>query len=409
MGVAGLVCPARYRTRFESELKHYFGVKHAFVVDSGKAALTTILRGLQAHSDRRKVIIPAYTCFSVPSAVIRAGLEVILCDVDPYTLDFKLADLHQAVDRGVLAIVAPHLLGQPADIETIKKIGRSVGACVIEDAAQAMGGIHQNRTLGTQGDVGFFSFGRGKNVSAGSGGVIVTNNDQIAESVMKVYSELSTESTMAAFINLLSVAATMIFLNPRLYWLPAGLPFLGLGETKFSMDFPVCRMGGTRAGLLWSWRKRLETSNAIRADLARQLIRGLLRSISSVQPARGEEVTYLRLPIIMPTHEDKVALCEVAKQTGMGVSSLYPSAISEIPELKAAFSQNAFPGAKILAERLVTLPVHPLVSQGDVERIKDSVSRHLRDSPGSPLIKEQPMAGTTTNPSGVLQEHSTSK
>ena len=116
-GMAGLLCPDRTRARLESELKSYFGVRHIFLLTSGKAALAMILNGLKAGSSRCQVIIPAYTCYSVPSAVHKAGLEVVLCDVDPHSLDFDPAGLRAVVGENTLAIVAPHLFGQPADLK----------------------------------------------------------------------------------------------------------------------------------------------------------------------------------------------------------------------------------------------------------------------------------------------------
>ena len=79
--------------RFESELKEYFGVKHCFLVSSGKAALTLILQALKdMHPERNEVLIPAFTCYSVPSAIVRAGLKVRLCDIKPDTIDFDQLD-----------------------------------------------------------------------------------------------------------------------------------------------------------------------------------------------------------------------------------------------------------------------------------------------------------------------------
>jgi perosamine synthetase len=73
----------KHRARLIQELKIKYSAREVFLLSSGKAALTLILKALAAGSERRRVIIPAYTCFSVPSAVVKAGLEVVLCDVEP--------------------------------------------------------------------------------------------------------------------------------------------------------------------------------------------------------------------------------------------------------------------------------------------------------------------------------------
>ena len=75
----------KQRARLVRELKAHYAVRAVFLVSSGKAALAVILKALAGVRRRRRVIIPAYTCFSVPSSVVKAGLDVVLCDVDPET------------------------------------------------------------------------------------------------------------------------------------------------------------------------------------------------------------------------------------------------------------------------------------------------------------------------------------
>jgi dTDP-4-amino-4,6-dideoxygalactose transaminase len=386
-GLSGLIDGSAAKRKLERELKNYFGVKHAFLFTSGKAALTTILNALKAESSRRQVIIPAYTCFSVPSSVVKAGLELALCDVDSQTLDYDPIRLKETIGRETLAIVMPHLLGRPADIAVIRKSAREAGAFVIEDAAQAMGGKQQGQWLGTQGDVGFFSLGRGKNISAGSGGVIVTNSDRLGETVRRVYEKLPSESVMSAILNFLTVTATTLLIHPNMYWLPAGLPFLGLGGTRFHTDFPIRRMDGIRAGLLASWRNRLEQSNKHRVHMADRVLKKLPRHPHVVWPNHLDMGSPLRLPLLMPTIEGKVSLCSLSDAKGLGISPLYPATISKVPELRPLLKSTQFMGAQTLVDRLVTLPVHRFVSETDIDRIVKAISNTL---PGRGIIPTNP-------------------
>jgi dTDP-4-amino-4,6-dideoxygalactose transaminase len=121
---------------------------------------------------------------------VRAGAQVVLCDVDPHTLDYDFDQLQRIVDHETLCIVSPHLLGQTADIRRTKSIAKPFGVPVIEDAAQAMGRKTKEGCVGTLGDVGFFSLGRGKNVTAGSGGVIVTSSNDFADKLAKIYADI---------------------------------------------------------------------------------------------------------------------------------------------------------------------------------------------------------------------------
>jgi|CXWL01.1.fsa_nt_gi dTDP-4-amino-4,6-dideoxygalactose transaminase len=391
----GLVRGRRYRAGVEAEMKRYFGVKHLYLLSSGKAALTIILRALAAQSPRRKVVIPAYTCFSVPSAIVRAGCQVVLCDVDPHTLDFDFANLQSVVDADTLCIVSPHLLGQVSDIQRVQALARPYQVPVIEDAAQVMGARSKGRLFGTQGDIGMFSLGRGKNVTAGSGGVILTNSEDLARQLAIVYQDIPESSVASRIVNVMIVGAMKLLIHPRAYWLPAGLPFLGIGETTFDRDFPICRLDGARAGLLATWRQRLEQSSAIRARRAQQYFDYRSHELDGLEPGRIEEAAYLRVPVIMPTAEKKRALCALGAKEGLGLSPLYPTPISQIPELKSLLPNDSFPGSQILADRLVTLPVHQYVEESDISRICTAIRTLVN---GMPSGQDSPACASGPGP-----------
>jgi len=368
-GLAGLIVTGRYTKEIEAEVKEYFGVKHVFLVSSGKAALALILVALKSLMPRQEVLIPAYTCFSVPSAIIKADLKVSLCDIDSNTLDFDYAMLKQTLTHRTLAVVPTHLLGLPSDVDRVKDICREKGAYVVEDAAQAMGGRSRGKMLGTIGDVGFFSLGRGKNITCGSGGIILTNSDTIAKAVRNEYAKLGNETFFKTMMNLIGVMGMGLLINPRFYWLPAALPFLKLGETKFFRDFSMCRLNSSGAGLLLHWKERLEQSNSARCAMSGEFIHQLASPFKVIQSWPWEQTPYLRLPVMAESKKAKAAFCSLSKKHGIGVSSLYPSGIHAISELQERLEKADFPTASVVAERLLTLPVHHLVKESDRKKI----------------------------------------
>jgi perosamine synthetase len=98
--VAGLFSADRAIAALEEEISRDFGVRHVFLLESGKAALALTLRALRAAQSapaRHQVVVPAYTCFSVPAAVLAAGLSPVVCDIDPATFDFDHAQLETAL------------------------------------------------------------------------------------------------------------------------------------------------------------------------------------------------------------------------------------------------------------------------------------------------------------------------
>jgi len=372
-----LRAPFRGQRAFEDltkEFQNYFGVKHLFWVTSGKAALTVILLGLSRLSSRRKVLIPAYTCFSVPSSIIKAGLEVALCDVDPETLDFDMTALQGVLNHDVLAVVPTHLFGSSADVAQTARYAKAKQTYVIEDVAQALGGMKAGKPLGTTGDVGFLSFGRGKNLTCGSGGLILTNSDHLADAIRAEYERLGTESLAGAVRNWLEVALMHVLIRPSTYWFPCGLPFLKLGETKFYHDFPTVRMDRIRAEFLANWRTRLSRITLSRSDITSRLVRSLNESVPHLIFPRSEYGSvHLRLPVLMKSSEQKRRLCALSKQRGLGISPCYPAPVQDIPELQSTLRGIDAMGASMLAECLVTLPTHGYVTDRDVRRIVAAV------------------------------------
>lgn len=363
-GFLGLFAGERVLEQREAELRQYFGVKHVFLLSSGKAALTVILRALKRLCpDRDEVLIPAYTCFSVPSAIVRAGLKVALCDIDPATFDFDDRLLKGAINDRTLCVVPDHLFGIPANMDRITALCRTKGVLIVEDASQAMGGRYHNQWLGTLGDVGFFSLGRGKNLTCGSGGIIITNLDSYAKRISEEYECLEHPSLIESFKEFVKVVLLTIFIKPSLYWLPAGLPFLKLGETIFYRDFPIKRLSDMQAGLLRDWQNRLYELNEARRNVAVFFINALgLKD-------RTTNITYLRLPIVTLNNELRDKLFYFSQANGLGVVTMYPTPIHEIEELKAQFRLASYPSSKEVSKRLLTIPTHQFIKKSDREKI----------------------------------------
>ena len=363
-GLAGVFSGKRSIQEIETEMKAYFGVRHVFLVSSGKAALTLILLGLRSLSPKKEALIPAYTCFSVPSAIRKAGLKVALCDIDPSTLDFDFKLLEDAIGEDTLCVIHGHLFGVPSDVDRIRSLCRARGTFVVEDAAQAMGGVYKGKMLGTLGDVGFFSLGRGKNITCGSGGVIVTNSGRIADAIARHYSTLQEPGLADALKEFFGLMLMALFIQPSLYWIPAGLPFLKLGETRFYTDFPVKRLSGLKGGLLRNWQNHLAQANHTRAETGVYFGKRL-----RLKPMREGPLSYLRMPVLMDSREERDRIYRLSQKRGLGISLMYPTPVNEIEEIKGTFDGKRFPSAKETAERLLALPTHHFVSGKDRERI----------------------------------------
>ena len=399
-GIAGICVRGRSLETFTAEMRGFFGVRHLFPVSSGKAAFSIILQSLKSLSPRTRVLIPAYTCFSVPSAIMKCGLDIVLCDIDPTTLDFNFSHLETLLDDRTLCVVPTHLFGIPSDLDRVMGLAKRVGAFTVEDAAQAMGGTYKGRPIGSVADAGFFSLGRGKNITCGSGGIVLTSQETIASVLRREYQDLPAEPLGHALRSLASLAAMWLFIRPSLYWFPSSLPFLRLGETFFCPQFPEWKPGRAKASLLSRWRQRLERSNRIRCRIAQTLSDRLRLNLQPGSSESSITPIHLRLPFLLETSEDKRELCRISRRQGLGISPMYPTAIDAIPALAGRFTGNRYPGAAAVADRLVTLPVHHLVNHRDLERIVQATKAFAGSVPGAFPGLVHPPAAATWDPSG---------
>lgn len=375
----GIFFGQNYLKKIEEEMKEYFGVKYVFFVSSGKAALFLILRALKKQSSKKnQVIIPAYTCFSVPSAVVKAGLKVAICDINNSTFSFDYDLLKKSINDDTLCVVQNHLFGIPSDTESISILCREKGIFVIEDAAQAMGCTYKNKMLGTNGDVGFFSLGRGKNITCGSGGIIVTNSEETANTLKVLIDSIPSPGIIETLKEFIQAIALSLFIHPSLYWFPEGLPFLKLGETHFYKDFSVKKLSGMQAGLLRGWQKQMEVSNIIRRKNAEYLIKKLE---SHIIHKLKVGINYLRLPLIIKNNSKIEGTHFLENNRELGIRQMYPTPINEIESIKSQFNAKTFPVAKKVSENLLTLPTHQLLKKRDMDKILESVMSKLRGEP----------------------------
>ncbi len=373
-GLRGWFRGERAVREMEESFRSFFGVRHCFAVSSGTAALTLILAALKEKRPRRtEVLIPAYTCYSVPSAIVRAGLKVALCDIDPKTLDFDYGELKRKLENPrLLAVVPTHLFGLPADVPRLREMLRDRETTIIEDAAQAMGGQFGGRKLGTLGDVGFFSLGRGKALSTVEGGIILTNCDEIAAKIAREQRRLYEYGALEMGSLVLYALVLTVFLRPSLFWLPSSLPFLNLGKTVFDPTFRMRRMSGFQAGLALHWREKLEALQAARRGSVRQWFGALMPAQAALL---NDPPPLLRLPGRAKTAHGASRLLSGGAKKGLGVSAAYPDAVSAIPELAGDFAGEDFPAARDLARRIVTLPVHTYVNSEDRRKILGLLSQ----------------------------------
>jgi len=168
---------------FEKLFAEYHGVKHAYAVTSATTALHLALVALDIGQGD-EVIVPAFTWVATANVVRYCGAEVVFVDIDSATFNLDPKDLEKRITSRTKAIIPVHLFGLCADMDAIKKI--APGIPLVEDAACAAGAMYKGAYAGGLGDIGCFSFHPRKSITTGEGGMVTTNDDDLAAKISKL-------------------------------------------------------------------------------------------------------------------------------------------------------------------------------------------------------------------------------
>jgi 8-amino-3,8-dideoxy-alpha-D-manno-octulosonate transaminase len=163
--------------RFEKAICQDFGTRHAVATSSGTAGLRTALASLGVGCGD-EVIVPAFTFIATVNAVIVSGAVPVFAEIDE-SLNLDPADLGSKITDRTAAVIPVHLENVACDMDAILEITRRAGVGVVEDAAQSIGATYRGKALGTFGDLGVFSLQLEKNLTAGEGGVVITDDDKL--------------------------------------------------------------------------------------------------------------------------------------------------------------------------------------------------------------------------------------
>jgi perosamine synthetase len=166
--------------RFEQQFAARIGRKHGIAVSNGSAALEAAVAALRL-GEGDEVIMPASTIISCAAPVVRAGAKPVLVDCDAATWNMNVAQIESRITPRTRAVMAVHLFGLPVDMDPILALARKHGLKVIEDAAEAIGQTYRGKPCGGFGELSTFSFYPNKHVTTGEGGMVVTDDDALAE------------------------------------------------------------------------------------------------------------------------------------------------------------------------------------------------------------------------------------
>ena len=173
---------------FEELFAKQFGYKHAIATSSGTDACIAALASLYEFGAKRgdEVIVPATTFVATGNAVLAAGFTPKFVDIELETLNINSSKIEENITNKTVALMPVHLMGKPSEMDTVLKIAKQYNLKVIEDCCEAHGAKYKDKYIGTIGDMGCFSFYVAHLVVCGEGGMVVTNDNKIADVVRSV-------------------------------------------------------------------------------------------------------------------------------------------------------------------------------------------------------------------------------
>jgi len=336
-----------------------------WLMSTGRAAMVLALQAMRDVSkdpQRTEVIVPAYTCYSVPAAVIKAGLKPRLCDVDQTTLSLDPEVLARFDFSRVLAVVTAKLYGIPNQLQAIESIARQQGVWMLDDGAQALGAVHMGRPVGGFGDVGLYSFDKGKNITSLEGGALVASNAELAAALDRRHAQLQPSSPLRTATTIIKLAAYATLLRPTLFGVVRKLPGLGLGRTLYDETYPVEQYSAVLAGFARTLFDKLPQLTRQRRSMAGALNEELqkIAGVQVIEAPLDSQPAYARLPFLVRDAARRDAVIESLEAAGIGATASYPSALGDVLEVQASLpaADRDMPGARQVASCIVTLPTH---------------------------------------------------
>jgi dTDP-4-amino-4,6-dideoxygalactose transaminase len=342
---------------FEKEFAAFLGVRNVIGTGSGTDALRLALIAAGVGADDDVITVPM-TFIATAEAITQTGARPVFVDVDPVTGNLDANELRRYLEakkwstgNGPRAIVPVHLYGLPAAMNEIRTIAREHGLAVVEDACQAHGaavrGPSRWERAGAMGDAGCFSFYPGKNLGGwGEAGAIATNNEQLADRVRRLRNH-------------------------------GRLSHYAHQECGYN-----ARLDTIQAAVLRAKLKRLTAWNERRREIA-TLYRELLADCAVELPTEpdGHQSCY-HLFVIRSSHRDAIRQHLLENQIQCGIH--YPVPLHLQPALRSlGHEPGDFPASERVADTVLSLPMHPHLTNPEVAQVAEVVRTAMRSNPNS--------------------------
>lgn len=353
-----------------NRLESIFGKKTFFFTNSGRSALYIVLKAMNLPKGS-EVGVPLYSCPVVWEAIVKASLVPKFIDINLNTYSMDTKDLKKKIDK-LSAIVIIHTFGHPADMDEIMRIAK--GIPIIEDCAHSLLSEYKNKKTCLFGDAAIFTFGNGKYISAGGGGMILANKQELAERLTKEVNNLDSPTLLQEILN--SIKA---FIHSFLYRKPwFGLFLLPCGSLLDTKDvacgktnFKATKIG---KGNLAVFLKKLivfEENMKIQRENSKTLLKNL--NGLSFTLFREKDIvfsTYFLFPIRFSTKEKRDHASKILRVNGIDHAKYWEK--YQIAELAYGYSGDC-PNTELCTRTLITIPNYYTLTNKELSKIIETM------------------------------------
>lgn len=371
-------------SKLEQEFKQYSGAKYAFSFNSGRSAFSAILDALNLNKGD-EILLQAFTCNAVPNPIIWSGLKPVYVDCDEKTFNIDVEDLKRKITPESRVMVVQHTFGLPAKMDEVLEICRQNNLILIEDCAHSLGATYRGKLVGTFGKIAFFSFSRDKVISSVYGGMVITDDDGLAEKLREYQEKAGFPSRGWIFQQLLHPVLLNWLILPTYKVL--GKYFLVLFQWLRILSkavhwkekrgrkpcyFPK-RLANALAILALNQFKKLERFNEHRRETAGFYRQELFNTKYQMQDVEEGNI-FLRFPV---KHKEAKEIIKQAWGRNLLIGDWYTSPIAPDDTRldKMQYISGSCPRAESLSEKTLNLPTHINISKREAQKITDFLKK----------------------------------